>query len=252
MVPRHVASGGDFVRHPADPLPQVQVVRRLVQQHAAALPDPGSPPFPAVIVVLGAVPVGYDPHASFDFPEPAPDNQRPRFLKNGVCPLVQHDREHLSRSLSCFNRFAGGGKADVQRLFTQHVKAGLQGLYGHHAVQRMGHGDHHSVGFSGSNQLMIVGKNPYPRQFRFRPGEAGRPKVAYSGKAHAGDRPGMDAPRMGAAHISDSDHGSAENIIHVPMAPLQHRSQASPWRMLVSRSPRCPQTRRRKFPFCGR
>ena len=48
-------------RHAGQPLQQVEVVRALVEQHAAALALPGGAPAAGGVVGLGAEPVGDDP-----------------------------------------------------------------------------------------------------------------------------------------------------------------------------------------------
>src|ERR671917_844304 len=48
-------------RHAADPLPQVELVRRLVHQDPAALAAPGGPPVGLVVVALRPPPRGDDP-----------------------------------------------------------------------------------------------------------------------------------------------------------------------------------------------
>ena len=53
--------GADGGGHAADPLHQVELVRALVRQHAAALAGPRRPPAALVVVLLGAEPVGDDP-----------------------------------------------------------------------------------------------------------------------------------------------------------------------------------------------
>ena len=56
-------------RHPHDPLPDVQVVGALVQQHAASLPVPGGPPVAGIIVGLRPIPVVDDPDEALDLPQ---------------------------------------------------------------------------------------------------------------------------------------------------------------------------------------
>src|SRR5690606_37205589 len=56
-------------RHPADPLPQVELVGRLVDQHAAALAAPGRAPGALLVVDLRPVPGGDQPAGAADRPD---------------------------------------------------------------------------------------------------------------------------------------------------------------------------------------
>ena len=59
----------DLDRQPEEPLEEVEVVRTLVQQHAAALSGPGRAPRTAVVIALGTEPVGDGPVDPDDFAE---------------------------------------------------------------------------------------------------------------------------------------------------------------------------------------
>ena len=66
VVFSEVAERAHAGRHAADPLPQVEVVRALVGQHAAALAGPRGAPAAGVIVTLGPEPGGDDVVGALD------------------------------------------------------------------------------------------------------------------------------------------------------------------------------------------
>ena len=53
-------------RHAAYPLPEIEVVRALIEQHTTALSAPGGAPFARIIIRLRAIPVGDDPTGAAD------------------------------------------------------------------------------------------------------------------------------------------------------------------------------------------
>ena len=54
-------------RHTAQPDQQIQLVRALIQQNAAAFSCPCGPPGSGIIILLGSVPVRHDPAHALDF-----------------------------------------------------------------------------------------------------------------------------------------------------------------------------------------
>ena len=85
--------GEDRLRHAADPLPQVELVGCLVDQHAAALPAPGGPPGGLVVVALRPPPGGDDPAGVADRADLAVVDDLLDPLVQRVVALVEHDRE---------------------------------------------------------------------------------------------------------------------------------------------------------------
>ena len=81
-------------RHTHQPLPEIELVRVLVEQHAAAFPFPGGAPAAGVVVTLRAIPVGDDPVGAADLAQLAAVDQIFHFLIQRVGPLVIHDAEH--------------------------------------------------------------------------------------------------------------------------------------------------------------
>ena len=64
-----VAEGSHLHRHAAQPLQQIQLVRTLVQQHAATFSVPGRLPARRIIIALITIPVGDDPVDTSQLPK---------------------------------------------------------------------------------------------------------------------------------------------------------------------------------------
>ena len=122
VVASHVAVAGHALRHTADPLPQVKIVGRLVQQHAAALARPGGTPRTGIIVMLGAIPVCDDPHRPLELPELPTLHDGPRLGEQRVRALVQHQGKHFAAGFCLCTQCLCDRKADVQRFFHQHMQ----------------------------------------------------------------------------------------------------------------------------------
>ncbi len=88
----------DRGRHTEYPLPQVKVVRALIEKNTAAFACPCSSPSAAVVVRLSSVPVGYDPYASLQLSERTVLYHFAHLLVELVCALVVHDTERPCRS----------------------------------------------------------------------------------------------------------------------------------------------------------
>ena len=84
----------DLFRHTADPLPQIEVVRTLIEQHAAALAAPGRPPGTRIVIRLRTVPVGDDPACAANLAVVAALHQLAHLAVDAVCALVEHHTEH--------------------------------------------------------------------------------------------------------------------------------------------------------------
>ena len=66
-------------RHAADPLPQIEVVRRLIEQNAAAVRRPRRAPRTGIVITLRAQPIGDDDAGALDA-RPARRSQSSRFI----------------------------------------------------------------------------------------------------------------------------------------------------------------------------
>ena len=88
----------------------------------------------------------------------------------------------------------------------------MHGRFRNDAVQRVRNGDDHGINGSGRNEGLPAVIQGGTGQFVLCPVQTFRTQIAYSGKLHAGNGTGIDAARMGTAHIADSDDSSTNHI----------------------------------------
>src|SRR5699024_8256344 len=141
----------------AQPLPQVELVRSLVDQDAAALAAPGRAPCRLVVVALRAPPGGDDPGGVAQLPELAGVDQGLQVGVHGVRALVEHDRE---------GRLGMGGREGVHlldllrvhpgRLLGEGVDALADRGDRHLRVQVVRHSGHHRVDIAGIEHGDVV------------------------------------------------------------------------------------------------
>src|SRR5699024_1541228 len=92
-----MAEASDPAWHSADPLDQIQIVRALVQQYAAAFSVPGSPPAAGIVIALGPVPVCDDPVDSADGAQLPALYHIVHSPVNAVGSLVKHHgKDHIA------------------------------------------------------------------------------------------------------------------------------------------------------------
>ena len=80
-------------RHAADPLPQIEIVRRLIEQNAAAVRRPCRAPRTGIVITLRAQPIGDDDAGALDAAQLAGVNQPLHFPISGVGALIEHGAE---------------------------------------------------------------------------------------------------------------------------------------------------------------
>ena len=120
------AVGADAFRETEHPLEEIEVVRALVEQHAAALAGPSRAPAAGAVVGLGAEPICDDPIHAADFAELAGADEVADFLVIEVGALVEHRREDLFFVLVRGVEAQGVGLVDGDGFLDHHVEAGLK------------------------------------------------------------------------------------------------------------------------------
>ena len=81
-------------RHSEQPLHDIQIVKALVQEDAAALAFPGRPPTAAGVVGLGSKPIGHDPAHPDNLPNLTALDQLLDFEVTRLGAKLEHTREH--------------------------------------------------------------------------------------------------------------------------------------------------------------
>jgi len=129
------------IRHTADPLQQIQIVRTLVKQDAAALAFPGCPPIPGIKIRPGTVPIRDDPvHPPYSAQFPVLHDFF-HLAVDMVGALVEHNPKDFPRSVRRLVHITDIEGADPRGFFGQDVQAAPEGGYGIFRVAVMGRGD---------------------------------------------------------------------------------------------------------------
>ena len=115
--------------HSAYPLQKIEIVRALVEKNAAALSRPRRAPVAAVIIILRAVPVGYDPVDALDIADIAAVNHLFHFAENAVCALIEHHRKCLILLFCKLVHFADMLCVYARRLFAHNMPAVCKRLH---------------------------------------------------------------------------------------------------------------------------
>ena len=147
----------DPLRHTEDPLPQVQIVRALVQKHTAAFTSPCRTPSAAVVVGLRAVPVRDDPDAALQLAQLAALYHLAHLLIELVRSLIVHDPERKTALFRLVHEFVDLLRVYADRLLAQHVDARVKGVHADDGVPVVRRRDHDRVDIAGREHLLVVG-----------------------------------------------------------------------------------------------
>lgn len=106
--------------------------------------------------MLRSIPVGHDPDRPLERTELSAADNLPRFPKQRIRPLIEHQRKHPAAFLRCLAKCPRTRQADIHRLFNQHMPACVQCLNRHLAVQRMRNGNHSRLRRTGGKQFILA------------------------------------------------------------------------------------------------
>ena len=137
--------GAHPVGHAEKPLPQVKVVRTLVEQHAAALARPRRAPAARAVIGLRAEPVGDGPLDAPQRAEFTAADHRAKLRVKRVGALVEHLGENLAPGAPGREQPLAVRLVHGERLFDEDVQPGLQGRDAVRDVEKMGRGDEDGV-----------------------------------------------------------------------------------------------------------
>ncbi len=222
----------------------------LVQQHAAALSGPGSPPRAGIIIALGPVPVRNNPAGTADASEIAGLHQLPHLPVDAVGPLIEHQPEHhLRMPVRCLIHFPHLSGVDSRRFFHHHMDGALHALDGQSGmvIVRRGHNarvDQTAVQhfFRGFKEGCFFAQ-PLPGPFL-----PGGIDVRHGRQFKIGAFPVRHPAGVAAAHIADADDAQADLFFHFhflldfcALFTAEFSAQRRPRR----RPRRCPDNRRR-------
>ena len=138
--------------HAGYPLPQVELMRALVEQDAAALAAPGCAPSAGIIICLRAVPVGDEPVEAMQLAVFAALHDFAQLDIHGICPLIEHQREHFVALRGDFVHFANLLCIDTCGLFAEHMDAVGQTVFDYRRVRIVRRCDYNSVDLARVNE----------------------------------------------------------------------------------------------------
>ena len=144
----------------ADPLPEVELMRALVEKNASALSAPGCAPVARVIVILRAVPIGDEPACSSDLTELARCDDVVHLAVNGVGALIEHHTENeLGMLISLRDHLAYLKGINARGLFTHNVNAVLERLDGEIRMGIVRNSNEDSLAKARCDQVIALGEN---------------------------------------------------------------------------------------------
>ena len=153
------ADSGNLGRDSADPLPQVELVRSLVDQDAAAFAAPCCTPIAGAIVCIRAVPAVDDPVGTADLAELSALDLFTDLDVQRVCTLIEHDSECQLRMTGCaLVHLADVLGGNTGRLLNQSMNAMLQSIHSNFRMEVMRKGRDNRVDQTGGNHFFIVFK----------------------------------------------------------------------------------------------
>ena len=198
--------------HPAQPLPQIELVRGLVDQHAAPLAAPGGAPGALVVVALRTPPRGDDPARVPQLAQLAALNQVAQVDVERVGALVEHHRGGAVAGLSgVIEQRAGLRGVHTDRLLDQHVQAGVEGVDAHLGVQVVRNGGDHRVHLAAGQHVVVIGEERYAEALGgFALGLVG---VADGGELNVGHPTPAQEAGVVAALSAEADDSHADGAI---------------------------------------
>lgn len=170
--------------------------RALVDQYAAALARPARPPGTGVVIRLGAVPVGDDPHQPLASPKTAGLQEFFCARKQRVGALIIHDTEHGAgcfRGLEHRPRPPGGYP---ERLFGKHMQPAGKRRFGHRRVGVMRRSDQHRVQLCFGEHVLIIRIARHAREVLCRPAAFRLVDITHRRQRQSLDSAGIHAHRM--------------------------------------------------------
>ena len=210
--------------HAADPLPEVELMRTLVEQDAAALARPGGAPVAGIVVGLRAIPVGDDPVGAADAAVITALHQLAHLAIDAVCALVEHHAEDDLRVLRRFLiHLAYLPCVHPGRFFHHHMDTAAQAVNRIFRVIVVRHADHAGVDPAAVQQRLgaVIAQNRH-RQIFARPLQPGRLHVGHRRQFKIRAFPFRHMLCMCRTHVADTDDTESDLSVH-HSNPLERR-----------------------------
>lgn len=206
METTELAEAADALRHAEHPLEEVQVVRALVHEHAAALALPRATPAAGGVVIIGAEPVGDFPVHAADRAELAAVDEVLHFLEGRVRAHVEHGGEDL-----LLVRVRGDEALAVRLvhgdgLFDEDMQAGFECLDADGGVAEVRRADQNGVDVAGVDHRIHIGEGVLSFDELRQRADA----LAEGGDAKSGDFSCANVREVCLAHVAKSNDAESD------------------------------------------
>ncbi len=208
VIPAEVAEGPDALGQAEHPLQKVEIVRTLVEQHAAAFAGPGGAPGARSVIGLRAEPVGNDPIDATDLAELTTLDQLADLLVVGVGALIEHRRKDLLPVLMRGQEPFAVSFVDRDGFFHQHVQTGLERGDADRDVVKVWCRDEDRVDDPSGDHRVSRGEPWDVRELV----KSGGVDVANGGQLEARDLAGADVAGVRCTHVAETDDTKADFI----------------------------------------
>ena len=229
-----VHPGIDKARHTANPLPQIQVMRALIEQNAAALARPRGTPRARIIVRLVPVPVGNNPAGAPDRPQRAGIHDLLHFAVDVICPLIEHHAEHdVGMPVRFLHHLPHLQGVYTRRLLAHDVNARAHRLNRIPGVIVVRNGNLHRINQPGVQHLLRRSEQrdirllqvgiirPPLVQQRPRCLQTGRIGVRHSRNLNFGRASRQRVIQMSCSHVTHA-YDTESNLFHARFLPILH------------------------------
>ena len=198
--------GGHGCRHAADPLPQVELVWCLVDEHATAFATPGSTPGTLVIIGLWTPPGGDHPGRAADVADLTAGDDLLEPLVERIGALVEHHTK---------GQFRAGGRileqlgdllaVNASWFFQQGMDIAFQGLDTHFRMQVMRDGGADRINQATFQKIDVIVKERHIRVFFRTQGLFLGINITQSGELRVADLAGDQEIGIHATLCTDSN-----------------------------------------------
>ena len=202
--------------HTGYPLPQIELMRALVEQHAAALAAPGRAPSAGIIICLRAIPVGDEPVEAVQPAVFAALHDFAQLDIHGIRPLIEHQREHFVALRCDFVHFANLLCINARGLFAEHMDAVSQTVFDYRRVRIVRRCDYNSVDLARVNEGLGGVKAFYlaasVMAFLLGALKLCGIDIGYRGENHLGDETVEIIAEVSGTHVANADYAVAQGL----------------------------------------
>lgn len=191
-----------------EPVEEIDLVRALVEERAAAFAFPGRAPAAAGVVGFGAEPIGDDPIDADDLAEFAAVDELFDFLVTGLGAELEHGAENFFGFFGGVNEAFAIGFVNGDGFLDHGVEAALEGENAEGGVGIVGGADEDGIDGAGFDEGLAVGEDVDVFEFGGFVGNGG----GDGGEGAAGDFSLREIVRVVAAHVAHADDTDPDRL----------------------------------------